>query len=247
MSERTERILEARNHVLERIARGAPLEEILTILVTSSEQLMPGTLCSVLLLDPETHRLRHGAAPSLPETYLRAIDGLEAGPGQGSCGTAAHTGERVIVEDVTTHPYWAEYRGLARAADLRACWSEPIRSSKGTVLGTFAMYYREPRAPDPLDLDFMTTTAHIAGVAIERRNAEEELERYRFHLEELVHHRTAELRALRGLLPICAWCKRIRDDDGNWADLATYVAKKSEAKITHGICPDCAAGVQHHA
>jgi GAF domain-containing protein len=242
MSERTERILEARNHVLERIAQGADLDEVLEILCTSSETVMPGVLCSVLLLDDDG-RLRHGCAPSLPKGYVDAIDGLTAGPGQGSCGTAAFTGERVIVEDVLEHPFWERYRGLARAAEVRACWSEPIRSSKRVVLGTFAMYYRTPRAPDDFELEFIKRAAYIAGIAIERTRTEAELARYREHLEELVERRSAEVRMLRGLLPICAWCKRIRDDDGGWADLGRYLQKHGGAEVTHGICPDCAAGL----
>ena len=242
MSERTERILESRNHVLERIAQGAPLDEVLTILCKSSEALMPGVLCSVLLLD-DAGRLHHGCAPSLPPAYCGAIDGLTIGPGQGSCGTAAFTNERVIVEDVMEHPFWERYRGLARAAEVRACWSEPIRSRKGTVLGTFAMYYRTPRAPDDFDLEFIKGAAHIGGIAIERAVTEDELARYREHLEELVEQRTAEVRMLRGLLPICAWCKRIRDDDGGWADLGRYLQKHGGGDVTHGICPDCAAGL----
>jgi GAF domain-containing protein len=242
MSERTERVLQGRNHVLERIAQGAPIDEVFSILCTTSEAVMPGVLCSVLLLDSD-HRLRHGCAPSLPKAYTDAIDGLKAGPGQGSCGTAAHTGERVIVEDVLEHSYWERFRGLARAAELRACWSEPIRSSKGEVLGTFAMYYRTPRTPDDFDLEFIKRAAYIAGIAIERARTEDELARYREHLEELVERRTQEVRMLRGLLPICAWCKRIRDDDGGWADLGRYLAKHGGAEVTHGICPDCAAGL----
>jgi GAF domain-containing protein len=215
---RTRRILEARNFVFERIAMGAPLVEILTTLTRTCEDVTPDVLCSVLLLDAKTLTLHHGAAPSLPEFYCKAIDGAQIGPAVGSCGSAAYLRERVIVEDVLTHPYWVNYWRLAESAGLRACWSEPVFSSKGEVLGTFAMYYAEPRRPTPLDLDFIRTSAHVAGVAIERARTEEELEHHRHRLEELVRQRTealeranAELRRalddvkrLRGLVPSTA-------------------------------------------
>jgi diguanylate cyclase (GGDEF)-like protein/PAS domain S-box-containing protein len=159
--------------VLERLAAGAPLEEVLTLLVAATEEVEPGMLCSVLLLDKEGKRLRHGAAPRLPDFYNQAIDGLEIGPGVGSCGNAAHTGQRTIVEDVMTHAYWVKFRKLAKKAKLRACWSQPILSAAGEVLGTLAIYYRDPRTPDQSDLDLIGTAAHLAGIAVERKRAEE--------------------------------------------------------------------------
>src|SRR4051812_43710986 len=106
---RTRRILEARNVVFERIATGAPLKEVLTMLTRTSEAVMPDVLCSVLLFDEATGTLHHGAAPSLPDFYCRTIDGMAVGPARGSCGTAAYTGKRVIVEDIMVHPYWAGF------------------------------------------------------------------------------------------------------------------------------------------
>ena len=172
---RAEEQLRGRNKVFERLATGASLDEVLAVLVATIEEARPELLCSVLLLDADKARLRHGAASRLPEFYNQAIDGLEIGPGVGSCGTAAYSGERVIVEDVMSHPYWAAFRELARKADLRACWSEPIFSSVDEILGTFAIYYREPRRPDQSDLEFISSAAHLAGIAIERKGAESEL------------------------------------------------------------------------
>ena len=114
-------------------------------------------------------------APSLPDFYNDAIDGVEIGPDVGSCGVAAFSGERVIVEDIMTHPNWASYQELAEKADLGACWSEPVVSSTGDVLGTFAIYYREPRTPQQQDLDFIQDTARLAGIAIEHKRAENAL------------------------------------------------------------------------
>ncbi len=171
---RTAEEVKGRNRVLERLAAGASLDEVLSILVESAEASRPGMLCSVLLLEAEAGRLCHGAAPSLPDFYNEAIDGIEIGPGVGSCGSAAATGERVVVADIRTHPNWRDYRELAEKAGLRASWSEPVVAASGEILGTFAMYYREPRRPSEEDLEFIKTTAHVAGIAIERKRTEDE-------------------------------------------------------------------------
>src|SRR5207247_214322 len=124
-------LLRGQTHVLERIARGAPLPEGLDAIVTLIESAAPGMLCSILLLDREGRRLRHGAAPTLPATYNAAVDGLEIGPRAGSCGTAAFRGQAVVVRDVQVDPLWERYRALAAPHGLRACWSTPIRSAAG--------------------------------------------------------------------------------------------------------------------
>lgn len=162
---------ETRTDAFEKLARGEGLNSVLETMVLGLERLSPRMLCSVLLLDRQG-RLHLGAAPSLPTFYNQAIEGLNIGPGVGSCGTAAATGELVIVEDIATHPYWTIARDIAAAADLRACWSQPIRSSVGEILGTFAIYYREPRAPTDFDLEAITAIADAAGVAIELSLAE---------------------------------------------------------------------------
>jgi PAS domain S-box-containing protein len=172
---RAELVQKGRGRVLERLAAGASLEEVLAILAETVEYALPGSLCSILLLDKSGKRLRHGAAPSLPDFYNEAIDGLEIGPDVGSCGSAAHSGERVVVGDVMTDARWTPFRDLVARAGLAACWSEPIGSSSGEVLGTFAVYYREPRLPDEEDTEFITTAAHLAGIAIRRKRAEEAL------------------------------------------------------------------------
>lgn len=171
--------------VLELIATGAPLEATLASLVRLIEAQTDDMLGSILLLDEEGRHLLHGAAPSLPEAYSRAIDGEAIGPAAGSCGTAAYRGEAVIVTDIELDPLWANYRDLALAHGLRACWSTPIRSYQGPVLGTFAMYYREPRSPRPEDTQVIELATHLAGIAIERRRAEEALRRDAAEIEDL--------------------------------------------------------------
>lgn len=169
---RLKTIQETRNKVLELLAKGRNLDVVLTSLVEGCEALNPEMLGSVLVLDETGTHLLLGAAPSLPKFYNEAIHGIEIGEGVGSCGTAAHNSERVIVADIATHPYWAGYKELAVKAELSACWSQPIFSTAGKVLGTFAMYYKECRAPTEDDLEFINGSAHLAGIAIETHQTE---------------------------------------------------------------------------
>jgi diguanylate cyclase (GGDEF)-like protein/PAS domain S-box-containing protein len=166
---------QSRNHVLELLAHGAPLAAILEAIVRGVEQEDPAMLCGISLLDSEGKHLLTGAAPSLPGFFNAALDGIEIGIGAGSCGTAAFTGQRVIVEDIQTHPYWAPYQELARQAALRACWSEPVRTASGKVLGTLAIYLREARKPTDADIDLIEQTANLAEIALERSRADQAL------------------------------------------------------------------------
>ena len=170
---RAEALQAGQKYVLELLATGASLADVLSALVRTIEEQAPGMLCSVLCLDGE--RLRHGAAPSLPEDYSRAVDGLTIGPAAGSCGTAAYRRERVIVDDIERDPRWAEFRDLALRHGLRACWSEPILSASGQVLGTFASYYGEARSPTDDEIALIEGAAQLGGLAIERKRAEAEL------------------------------------------------------------------------
>ena len=172
---RAEMLLAAERGVLEMLASGAPHLAVLEVLARAIEELSGEALCSILLLDPDGIHLRHGAAPSLPEAYVRGVDGIPIGPCAGSCGTAAFRKGDVIVADVATDPLWAEYRDLAARHGLAACWSTPIFGTAGTVLGTFAMYYRRPGAPATHDLQLVQRASDVAGIAIERGRAEEAL------------------------------------------------------------------------
>jgi two-component system, cell cycle sensor histidine kinase and response regulator CckA len=157
------------------IALGAPLSDVLDRLMRLNEFRSEGLLASILLLDPEGKRLRHLAGPSLPREYMRAIDGSPIGPRAGSCGTAAYWKKQVIVTDIRTDPLWADYRYLVEPYGFRACWSTPILSRRGKVLGTFAMYYREVRTPSRAELRLVKSTTHLAGIAIEKAQLEERL------------------------------------------------------------------------
>jgi signal transduction histidine kinase/CheY-like chemotaxis protein len=157
--------------VLEAIASGAPLPQVLSQLVRLVEDSMPGLLCSVLLFDPARSTLHSGASSSLPAAYIAAIEGAPIGPEAGSCGVAAFRRERVVVEDIQTHPLWAAHRSLVAPQGLRACWSTPIFSSTHELLGTFAVYHREPHVPTEQEHECVDTATHIAAIAIARERA----------------------------------------------------------------------------
>jgi PAS domain S-box-containing protein len=184
---RAEALRDGESHILEMIARDAHLEGILENLVRVVEGQFAGLLCSVLLLDEDGQHVRHGAAPSLPESYTKAIDGLCIGPKAGSCGTAMYRRQPVVVTDILRDPLWEAYRGLVEPHGLRACWSTPILAHSGKVLGSFAMYYREPRSPSPAETRALEMATHLAGIAIERRLAREERERLRQAHADLAH------------------------------------------------------------
>lgn len=159
--------------LLEQIARDAPLTETLDGMATAIEELSPDMIVSVLLVDPDGQRLRHGTAPRLPDFYNEAIDGTPIGEGAGSCGTAAFRHEPVIVTDIATDPLWKDYRDLALRAGVAACWSTPIQDADGRLLGTFAMYHRTPKAPADRDVRLSVVFTRIAALAIERHRAVE--------------------------------------------------------------------------
>jgi len=182
---RAEALLRGEKRLLEMIARGNSLPAILEALCRLVEELSEGSLCSILLLGSDGNRLWHGAAPSLPKSYTNAIDGAFIGPAAGSCGTAAYRKEAVIVSDIAEDPLWANYRDLALPHGLRACWSTPIFASDGRVLGTFAIYYGDPRTPTPPQQNMIEQVTDLASIAIERKQAEEERQTHLWFLESM--------------------------------------------------------------
>jgi diguanylate cyclase (GGDEF)-like protein/PAS domain S-box-containing protein len=163
------------SEILEMIAMSAPLDGVLDRLMRLVESQLTGIFASVLLLDDGGAHLRHGAAPSLAEAYIRAIDGVGIGPKVGSCGTAAHRRESVVVADIATDPLWEDFCGLAAEHGLRSCWSTPIFSHQGLVLGTFAMYSGTVRTPTANESGLIEVATRIAGIAIERKRAEDRI------------------------------------------------------------------------
>jgi len=174
---RSEALRSAHSKVLELAIGDSPLEVTLSELIKIVEMSSrTGVLGSILLLDQDGKHLRHGAAPSLPAEYMAAIDGAEIGACAGSCGTAAYMGAAVFVSNIATDPLWADYKELALAHGLRACWSIPILTRHRQVLGTFAMYHTEPREPTIRDLMLVDLITQTAALIIDRERAHEALE-----------------------------------------------------------------------
>lgn len=167
--------------LLEMIARGQPLPKVLDALTQLMEQQLSDVCASVLLIEEGSDRLRHGAAPSLPDTYVKLIDGIEIGPRTGSCGTAAWRQSRVVVSDIENDPLWHSFADLALVFGFRACWSNPIMAPDGEVLGTVALYARTVREPTAVELELMAVATDIAGIAIERARSEERIRHMAHH------------------------------------------------------------------
>jgi PAS domain S-box-containing protein len=214
-------LLKAQNGVLELIARGEPLPNVLDALLRIIEGLNPGLLASVLLLDRDGVHVRHGAAPSLPKSYLDAINGLAIGPCAGSCGTAAYRGEPVIVEDIATDPLWDNYRDIALRHGLRACWSMPIFDEEHRVLGTFALYFRSTGMPTDHHKRQIAMVTHTASIAIMRDRERESL---------VTMNKRLTLAMAAGQIAI--WERDLRTNRFLWSSqLATLLGRSEEDQI----------------
>jgi diguanylate cyclase (GGDEF)-like protein len=169
-------VIEVERRMLELVAQGAPLREVLDTLTAAIERISPECQCTVMLLDEESRRtLLIASGPSLSQAYLQAINGLEIGPDVGACGTAAFKNETVVVEDIANDPKFASARDFVLSHGLRSCWSQPVRDSTNTVLGTFAIYHRFVARPRPEELRMARVAAQLAGNSIERIRAQKEL------------------------------------------------------------------------
>ncbi len=170
-----ERLRDEQAHAIEMIATNSPLKDVLDRIVRLMESQLEGVFGSILLVAGDGGHLKHGAAPGLPEAYTRAIDGIPIAPNSGSCGTAAFRRESVIVSDISLDPLWTGFSDLADLHGLRSCWSTPIISHEGAVLGTFAMYSKEVREPRPFEIALTETSVRIAAIAIQRKQAEDQI------------------------------------------------------------------------
>ncbi|GGJ57092.1 diguanylate cyclase (GGDEF)-like protein/PAS domain S-box-containing protein [Anoxybacillus voinovskiensis] len=185
---KTKELLAGQKKILEFVAKEMPLSYILCEITRTVETIRPHLLCSILLLNDETNRLYHGAAPSLPEKYIEAINGCQIGPEVGSCGTAAFRKEFVIVSDISTDPLWQHYKEVALAHGLRSCWSLPIFSSTKKVIGTFGIYQRDVSIPQEEDLEVVSTFSALAGLAIEQAQIKNDLQESRQHYQSLFEY-----------------------------------------------------------
>lgn len=175
-------VLASEQSVLRLITRNTPLPELLLEVCRRAEALLgDGAACSILLLDADGIHMHVGAAPSLPEQYSAAIEGLPIGPAVGSCGTAMHERRMVAVEDIETDPLWADYRALALSFGLRACWSVPFLDDAGTVLGAFAVYHHEPRCPTDTETDLLRDIGNSVGLAVHQDSIARQLVRSEEH------------------------------------------------------------------
>src|SRR5215216_1342142 len=241
-----EQFLFEQSRILQRLAANAPLSEILTRLVLLIESQSPGMLCSVLLLSEDGDHIRHGAAPSLPKEYVEAIDGQPIGPKHGSCGTAMYRGEPVCVTDISSDPLWENYRDLAIANGLRACWSTPILSGRGKVLGSFAIYYQEPRTPTGDEAGLTEVATRIAGLAIEHHAAKAILARTQAELAQASYAASKGKAAassvdeinqqLESILDNAKKCLELLDEDkpdiANFRGPLTSIAKSGQQALS---------------
>ncbi|MCE5181622.1 MAG: GAF domain-containing protein [Betaproteobacteria bacterium] len=185
---RAERLLEFENHALAVISSNPPLTDILKILCRGIEETLEKSLCSILLVDEGRTHFHLGAAPSLPEEFNRALEGLPISSKTSPCATAVLSGKSVIVPDLIKDTQWECGKGLALPYGLQSVWSAPIYSATGDVLGTFAIYYRSPHTPTPFDMELISRIAHLASIAIQHNRAGEDLKR----LNETLEHRVVK-------------------------------------------------------
>ena len=178
----SESLLSSEKHLLEMIAGGAPLPAVLNDLCSAIDEQSPGLISTVLSLDGDGQRLWPAAGPGVPQGWTRLLSPLVIGPCAGSCGTAAYRKEMVVVSDVATDPLWADFRDSALSYGLKACWSKPIISTTGSVLGTFATYYGEIRSPGKRELLLIERATHIAHIAIERDRTQDSLRKAQANL-----------------------------------------------------------------
>src|SRR5438132_3833849 len=171
---------------LKMILIGAPLNDVLSSVALLIEAQAEGAVCSIFLLDEDGQHLRYAAAPNLSDEYRIATDGVCIGPHVGSCGAAAYLRRAVFVSDVRLHPHFANFKDLIVLTGLRASWSSPIMSHDGRVLGTFGMFYREVREPGPAEIQMIDYASRIAGIAIERKRADEKLRQDERELRQLI-------------------------------------------------------------
>ncbi|MBM7660173.1 diguanylate cyclase (GGDEF)-like protein [Bacillus mesophilus] len=181
--DRTEQLLQLQNNLLVKIATGWPYKDMINEFCVTVEHLMNGYFCSVLEYKEETNQLTLIAAPSLSIEYQQGIQLVDVGPNEGSCGTAAYYKKRVIVEDIETSPFWENHRNLALNENLRSCWSVPILSSKKELLGTFAIYSQQSKAPTQEELDIFHQFSSLVGIALEKEKTEKRIHFLAFHDE----------------------------------------------------------------
>ena len=202
--EQIERLLQAERRSLELIAGGARLGDILTDLCAAIDAQDPGLMCAVMLADEDGTHLRPAAGPRIPAEWTQLITPLRIGPDVGACGAAAYRKQPVFVADIASDPQFKDFRKAALRHGLRAAWSMPLISKTGAVLGTFGMYYREPRAPTGRDMALAEGAAQLAVIAIESEQNQAALQRALAQIQGSEDR----LRTIIDTIPALVWCFR---------------------------------------
>jgi PAS domain S-box-containing protein len=230
---REEPFYAGQTRILEMVASGAPVSDVLTSIVQLLEAQADGMVCSILLLSPNGKYLEHGAAPSLPQVYVDAVNGAPIGPRNGSCGTAMFLKQQVVVTDILSDPLWADYQELARICGFRSCWSTPIFSAYGAVLGSFAMYGKEVRGPNAEEKHLIEVATHITGIALERKRAEEALRHSdeQLNLLQTITMQVATAKDLASALEVVL--QRVCEKTG-WDFAQSWFPRRDQAQLELG-------------
>jgi len=181
--EEVESLYVLQRDILEGVALGSNYLEALDKLCHMAEEMVPKSLASIMLLNAE-EVLEVASAPSIPSEGIDALNGLVPGPNAGSCGTTVYNKTPTFVTDVMTDPRWACLRPLAKSFGLGACWSMPIKSQNGQVIGSFALTGFQIATPNRFQRRILDTCAYIIGIVIQKRRSEEALD-YRLQYDAL--------------------------------------------------------------
>ena len=239
---RAEALLSAEKRMLEKIAAGAELKEVLGSLCDAVEEQAHNLVSMVLLMDPDSRRLWPAAGRCVPKEWIAAISPLPIGPSAASCGTAAFMKQMVISADIASDPLWAAYRETALAHDLRSCWSQPLISKDQEVLGTLAMYYPAPRKPGDADLELMERAAHVAQIAIERDRSQAALQKAFEEIKTLKDKLYEENLALREEVDQASMFEEIIGTSSALQEVLSRVAKVASSDSTVLITGETGTG-----
>ena len=230
--------------VLEMVAEGAPLGWVLDTMARVIEAQADGALASILLIEDGV-KLKHGAAPSLPEAWVRAVDGESIGPDEGSCGTAAYLKQPVIVGDIATDPRWVKHRDAALAFGLKACWAVPIMGPDHEALGSLALYYMEPREPTPQLMELATHASRLAAVAIQHERQDVELRESEARARLIVENALNANVLMDGTGVVTGWNPRAAAIFG-WSAAEAVGSKLSQLIIPERFRAQHERGLRHY-
>lgn len=202
---RRENYQEQVNRLLQRLVLGAGQEEIFQVALQVAEEELPGAIASILILDKKSQRLYQAVPSRLPAEFSRQVDGTPVRAGMGACGEAAFRRERMIIEDIASHPNWSQVREITSKYNLAACWSQPIFNYAGEVEGTFAVYFDSPRQPQEMDLEILETLAQLTAITFEQQKVERESHQLRRLLADMINAMPSMLIAVDAQGRVLQW------------------------------------------